>query len=231
MKHLILVSVAVGTFSGTPIALQAQHKVGSLRAKDASADTRQVKFIDGIEITPENTVSTPIPYRKPAPTKKTNAKPAEAEEAAAIEKCTAIQFKYALLLNTEVEAVANLPLYSFIESWWGTPYRYGGASKDGIDCSAYTSTLIHDTYGITLPRTARAQYDATIRLSRAELQEGDLVFFRTRKGVSHVGIYLGNGCFTHSSTSNGVMISNLDEDYYKKRYLGGGRITAGPVTE
>ncbi len=226
MKHLIFVSVAVGIFSGTPITSQSQKKLGSLRAKDPVAETKQVKFIEGIEVRQEN--DTPVQASVPAKTfsKKVstgNVTGSDRDEAA-IEKCTSLQFKYAQLLNVEVEALSNTALYNFIEQWWGAPYRYGGATRDGIDCSAYSGTLVHNIYGITLPRTARSQYDECYKLKKSELQEGDLVFFRTRRGVSHVGVYLGNGYFTHASTSSGVVISNLEEEYYNKRYIGGGRL-------
>jgi len=222
MKHLIFVSVAVGIFSGTSIS--AQKRAGSLRAKDAVADTKQVKLIDGIEIKPETAVTDQPFVVSKSPVIKAGLTPGI--EGSAIEQCTSLQFKYAQLLNVEVEAVTNVGLYGFIEQWWATPYRYGGATKDGIDCSAYSGTLIHDIYGITLSRTARAQYDECYKIGKDDLQQGDLVFFKTRRGVSHVGVYLGNGYFTHASTSNGVMISSLNENYYNKRYIGGGRVPA-----
>jgi len=222
MKHLIFVSVAVGIFSGTSIS--AQKRTGSLRARDAVADNKQVKFIEGIEIRPETTVAAQSPVVTRSQVIKTDFP--VGNEGSAIEQCTSLQFKYAQLLNIEVEAVTNVELYRFIEQWWATPYRYGGATKDGIDCSAYSGTLIHNIYGITLSRTARSQYEECYKLDKEDLQQGDLVFFKTRRGVSHVGVYLGNGYFTHASTSNGVMISSLNEDYYNKRYLGGGRVPA-----
>lgn len=222
MKHLIFVSVAVGIFSGTSIT--AQKRTGSLRAKDAVAENKQVKFIEGIEIKPETTVAALPSIDTKTPLNKHGEQ--SVAEGSAIEQCTSLQFKYAQLLNVEVESVTNVELYDFIEKWWATPYRYGGATRDGIDCSAYSSTLIHDIYGITLSRTARSQYEECYKIKKDELQQGDLVFFRTRKGVSHVGVYLGNGFFTHASTSNGVIISSLNEEYYNKRYLGGGRVPA-----
>ncbi|MEQ1554808.1 MAG: NlpC/P60 family protein [Ferruginibacter sp.] len=141
-----------------------------------------------------------------------------------IEECTSLQFKYAQLLNTDVEELVNLKLYDFIEDWWATRYRYGGTSKRGVDCSSYTGQLIQNVFGISLPRTAHEQYAKCNRINRMDLQEGDLVFFNTRGGVSHVGVYLGNDYFTHSSSSSGVTISSLNDTYYAKKYIGGGRV-------
>ena len=141
----------------------------------------------------------------------------------ATEACNAMQFKYAQLMDTEIEAISNLALFSFIEEWWNTSYRYGGTTKKGIDCSALTSLLLSTVYAIGIPRTARDQYAACDKIDRNELQEGDLVFFNTRGGISHVGVYLSNDHFVHASTSNGVTISSLNDDYYSKRFLGAGR--------
>ena len=127
--------------------------------------------------------------------------------------------------------IAKKKSEKFIEKWWATPYRYGGATKDGIDCSAYSGTLVHDVYGTVLSRTARSQYQECDKIKKENLREGDLVFFKTRRGVSHVGVYLANGYFTHASTSSGVMISSLDEEYYSKRYIGGGRIAANTAQQ
>ncbi len=117
-----------------------------------------------------------------------------------------------------------MQLYSFIEEWWATRYRYGGTTKNGVDCSAYVGTLVNEVYGFEVPRTARAQYSICEKINKEDLQEGDLVFFNTTGGVSHVGLYLGDGYFTHSSCSHGVTISNLEEKYYSKKFIGGGRI-------
>ncbi len=228
MKHLIFVAAAVGIFSGTSINAKAQTPVNTVAEANAIKKTPQ--FIEGIEIRPEPIVPVKTPMAAIKTDRKAKVTPVSSTgNSSDIENCTSLQFKYAQLLNVEVEALANTGLYNFIEKWWGTPYRYGGATKDGIDCSAYSGTLIHDVYGTILSRTARSQYDECEKVRKDELQEGDLVFFRTRRGVSHVGVYLGNGFFTHASTSNGVMISNLEETYYSKRYIGGGRIQKAPV--
>ncbi|HEY8398082.1 MAG TPA: NlpC/P60 family protein, partial [Flavihumibacter sp.] len=112
----------------------------------------------------------------------------------------------------------------FIEEWWGTRYRYGGNTKQGIDCSAFTCNLASSVFGKQLPRTARQQFDAAQKIPAEYLQEGDLVFFNTRGGISHVGVYLRNNKFVHASTSGGVMISDLNEEYFRKRFVGAGRL-------
>ncbi|MBL0146373.1 MAG: C40 family peptidase [Chitinophagaceae bacterium] len=145
-----------------------------------------------------------------------------------------MQFKYAQLMDVDVESLTNTKLLNFIDEWWATRYRYGGTTKKGIDCSSLTGTLLRDVYGVTVPRTAREQYRISTKLKREELAEGDFVFFNTRGGVSHVGIYLTNGYFVHSSVHSGVVISSLDESYYSKKYIGGGRPNLQqetPVTE
>ena len=107
----------------------------------------------------------------------------------------------------------------------GTPYVFGGNSTSGFDCSAYVQHVFA-MIGISLPRTADAQYDVG-RPAVGGPRPGDLVFFQTyTEGVSHVGIYLGKGKFVHASSSHGVMVSNLSESYWAARYLGAKRLIA-----
>jgi lipoprotein Spr len=134
-----------------------------------------------------------------------------------------LQFKYAMMMNVDVESLKNISLLGFIDNWFGTRYKLGGTTKRGIDCSALTGALLLAVYGFNLPRTARQQYDATDHIDKDELQEGDLVFFNTHGGVSHVGVYLENDYFLHAST-HGVTISSLDDHYYAKRFICGGRV-------
>ena len=141
-----------------------------------------------------------------------------------IENGTELQFKYAVLLDENVESMNNLALLQFIEEWFGTRYQYGGSTKNGIDCSAFTCALENTVYGKTLPRTSREQFEQSQKIPTESLQTGDLVFFNTRGGVSHVGIYVANNKFVHASTSNGVTISDLNDDYYKRRFVGAGRL-------
>ncbi|MFO7447604.1 MAG: C40 family peptidase [Ignavibacteriaceae bacterium] len=114
-----------------------------------------------------------------------------------------------------------------IIKYLNTPYKYGGNSKNGIDCSAFTQTIFNNTLDIPLLRTARDQYTMGIVISgREDLEFGDLVFFNTRRRVrpGHVGIYIGDNLFAHASTKHGVIVSSLDHDYYSKRFMGGRRI-------
>jgi cell wall-associated NlpC family hydrolase len=229
MKNLFFVSVAVGIFSGTSISAKAQTSVNS--AKFTVPSKKNIQFIEGIEIkreaVPAQDVDMWAVQVKKATISKTTNTPAKRETTysdAAIENCQPLQFKYAQLLNTDVEAITNIKLYEAIEDWWATRYRYGGTTKNGVDCSALTGAILSQAFNITAERTARAQYAQSQKIERANLAEGDLVFFNTRGGVSHVGIYLGNGYFVHSSVHSGVTINSLDDTYYGKKYIGGGRI-------
>lgn len=138
-----------------------------------------------------------------------------------------LKFKYSILTNTPVEDLSNLRLLIFMDQWYGVPYHYGGTSRAGIDCSAFSSLLLSSVYSENqLPRMSADQYKATNRIPKKDLQEGDLVFFHTYgKGhrVTHVGVYLYNNYFIHASVA-GVQISNMGEGYYLTHYIGAGRV-------
>lgn len=226
MKNFFLVSVAIGIFSGTTLSAKAQPSVNIEQVNANVAQKKLPKFIEAIEFkTAPATAIKPVDAKSSYTVTKN-------EETETIESFSSLQFKYAQLLDVEVEAVPNLILLKEIDKWMGTRYRYGGATEKGIDCSAYTGTLVHNVFGLVLPRTARDQYANCLKLEKEQMQQGDLVFFNTRGGISHVGMYLGNGYFTHASTSIGVTISNLSETYWSKKFVGGGRITVPePVVE
>ena len=111
-----------------------------------------------------------------------------------------------------------------IDDWLGAPYRYGGESRSGVDCSAFVQSVFMQV-GIELPRTSKAQSQVGSQVSRGNIRMSDLLFFNTSGGgVSHVGIALDNVRFVHASTSKGVIISRLSESYYDKRVLFGRRV-------
>jgi cell wall-associated NlpC family hydrolase len=141
-----------------------------------------------------------------------------------IEFVDSLNFKYAQQLDIPVELITDPALYHFIDDWWGTPYHLGGTSRAGIDCSAFCQTLEESVFHLTLPRTSREQYLQCHKVPVPELQEGDLVFFGTKKGITHVGVYLTNNKFVHASTSGGVMISDLGDEYWSRRFRGAGRM-------
>jgi len=148
-------------------------------------------------------------------------------KAIGIELSAPLQFKYAILLDVPVEMINDNKLLELIESWYGTKYKYGGDSRDGVDCSGFTRAFMNAYYEVDLARRSEEQYLQCKKVKKKKLRQGDLVFFKTRGakgGISHVGIYLCNNKFLHAATSTGVMISDLNEDYYKARYAGGGRI-------
>jgi NlpC/P60 family len=228
MRSLFFVSVAVGILSGTTISAKAQTSISIERL----GKKIQPRFIENIEVKRDAVPATAAAVYKVPAAQPAVVKPAvtsSGDFGGTIETCTPLQFKYAQLMDIEVETVTSFDLFNFIEDWWAVRYRYGGTTKRGVDCSSYTGQLISSVFGHTLPRTAREQYRVTQRVSRSELAEGDLVFFNTRGGVSHVGVYLGNGYFTHSSSHSGVTISSLDEAYYSKKYIGAGRIIEQPA--
>ena len=107
-----------------------------------------------------------------------------------------------------------------------TPYKYGGNTQKGMDCSAFTLQVFQNSLSIEIPRSAREQYSTGDKVSQDELKFGDLVFFNTTKRSfpGHVGIYLGENQFVHASRSLGVTVSSLEDAYYKKRFVGARRV-------
>jgi len=142
------------------------------------------------------------------------------------------------LLETEKNAEASAELLGKWDSpnerslfirvakgFLGAPYRLGGSSVRGLDCSAYVKK-IYEFFDVSLPRTAKEQSRVGMRVSRNELKEGDLVFFNTRRAYGHVGIYIGNNEFVHASSGRErmVRIDTLDKPYYNKRFVKAVRI-------
>jgi len=123
-------------------------------------------------------------------------------------------------------------LVKVAESFAGAPYKYGGDTVRGLDCSAFVRKM-YEIFEVRLPRSAREQYHAGPRVDRTDLRTGDLVFFRTARCVAfptHVGIYIGNGEFIHATSSQrrGVKIDRLSDAYFAGTYMGAVRVKGPP---
>ena len=129
-------------------------------------------------------------------------------------------------LGVDIGPKDHHALYLEAAQWIGTPYRSGGQSRKGTDCSGFVRQVYKKVYDIDLPRSTTEQVEEGKRVRRRKLREGDLVFFHgsKRRRANHVGIYLKEGKFVHASTSRGVMVSRLDEDYWDEHWLRGRRI-------
>ncbi len=129
-------------------------------------------------------------------------------------------------LGMDIDLHDNHRLYTEAAQWIGTPYKYGGDTKRGADCSGFTRQLYKTVYHKSLERSSQGQQKQCKKVSKNNLKEGDLVFFSSNnsgKKVAHVGVYLKNGKFVHASTSRGVIVSSLNETYYKNHWISGGR--------
>ena len=213
-KHILFTATILFLIGGTSFA---QNKGKGPGAKN------DVTFLEDISITPAAQQSSDPKAVFAEPVFKTSKPVTTPASAVSVEQASSLQFKYALLLDTEVEEMQNIALLQVIDEWYGTRYRLGGTTKDGVDCSSLMQTFFASLYSLTLPRTAREQYNASRRISRAELREGDLVFFNTVGGISHVGMYLQNNKFVHAS-SGGVTVSDLFDEYWMKKFIGAGRM-------
>lgn len=140
-------------------------------------------------------------------------------------KLTAAAIGLSLLFTLSVGSVsADSKMDDVIDTAIGTKYVSGGTTTKGFDCSGFTM-YVFNKIGIKLPHQSGAQYKMGQAIDKGDLREGDLVFFNTSgKGVSHVGIYVGNDKFAHASSKRGVTISNLSDSYYVNRYVGAKRI-------
>src|SRR6185312_479806 len=182
MNKLALTSLSLLFFCNVQFA-NAQTSVNSINVANNGENASPV-YINGISFTPDgilkNTESGGTKSVKivtaPVVTKEEYAPVVEAKPSV-IEHLSTLQFKYAMMMDVDVESLKNLSLLGFIDEWFGTSYRLGGSTKRGIDCSALTGALLLAVYGFNLPRTAKEQYQATEHIDRDELQEGDLVFF------------------------------------------------------
>ncbi len=130
-------------------------------------------------------------------------------------------------LGVKVTNKDYVPFFIEAASWVGTPYRAGGSTKRGTDCSGFIYSFYNQFFKMKITRNSESlYYDSCNKIRKSKLEPGDLVFFRTGRGrkITHVGLYLKDGKFIHASTSKGVMVNSLNEDYYRKTWKGAGRV-------
>lgn len=134
--------------------------------------------------------------------------------------------KYSKKWGIYFKGTENKELIAKVAEWIGTPHRMGGCSKYGVDCSCFVKNVYKEVYGINLNRSSSSiYYNDLVPVKKEDLKEGDIVCFKIRgRRISHIGIYLKNNKFAHSSRSKGVTISDLNQQYFKRRYFSGGRV-------
>jgi lipoprotein Spr len=122
----------------------------------------------------------------------------------------------------------NMPLYAEVSTWLGVRYKYAGLSRKGVDCSGFAHLIFRDVYGLYIPRSSGDLANSVKSVSKKNLRTGDLVFFATnsknKNRINHVGIYLKDDKFIHASTSKGVIVNSLNDNYYQRTWKKGGRV-------
>lgn len=134
-----------------------------------------------------------------------------------------LSIPFLFIVKTTAIAADNEDIVDYAKKFIGTPYKWGGTTPQGFDCSGFLQYVFKE-FNVQLPRRCADQFYQGESVDRNSLVPGDLVFFNTNnQGPSHVGMYIGNNEFIHASSSKGVIISNLDMSYYKTRYIGAKR--------
>ena len=190
----------------------------------ATSKKRNPQFLNNVSIHPGEKKGADFVYNRPAQSNSKKYFEKNISSSIDIEKTNWLQIKYAIITDMPVEDLSDIALLQQIDRWWGTRYCMGGNDESCIDCSAFTQTILRDVYGVDVPRTAHEQYSFSTHINDTDLQEGDLVFFKSGRSITHVGLYVGNYKFVHASTSGGVTISDLNDNYWSRKYAGAGRV-------
>lgn len=161
----------------------------------------------------------------------TKTTPSQATDKAPDEQESLAKDYLSQIMGVALSATSNMKLFNFVYDWIGTPYRYAGSSKKGIDCSGFTKQLYSQVFNLDIKRNSRDIFSMVSPVRKDELKEGDLVFFKIHsRSITHIGIYLGNERFAHAS-SKGVAVSSLDDAYYSRYFYKGGRVLDAFKTE
>ena len=217
----------VVVFFGSCTTLQNMTKIVKPSPRATNTKTANIEFLENLSVTPGKVyiknASIGIEEIDPLDSKPLDKMPDNLTD---IEKTNWLQLKYSILVDVPVESITNITLLKKIDEWIGTPYVYGGSTKNGVDCSYFALDVMQVTFNKKLNRTAAEQYAQSKRINWNELKEGDLIFFKTQgpNKVSHVGIYLSNNKFVHASSKKGVTISDLSEPFYQRTLFSMGRI-------
>lgn len=219
-RNLFFLFLAMSLLSACSMMKGVQTVHDQASSAHQTKDSDKITFINDITIKRNGHLSTQKVkgYSSPLPASSLN----RGMESPAI---LTLQQKYAQMLGVPDTDIDDSSLYSFIDSWYGTPYLYGGDSRSGIDCSAFVQLLYGAVFGIiSLPRTADEQYKDSKKIKRIhKLKEGDLVFFHIHsRRINHVGVYLQNDKFINASVSSGVTISDLTDPYWQRYFACGG---------
>lgn len=238
-NRIVLACLATSLFM---VSCENGHQLATVKNKNSNStvakNSKDPQFIDNVTLggngsnvklkMPKNEVpAAPAPAESKMVVSTDKASAAVYSTTGKMSEDKFLSTKYSLILGILPNAITNYSLYNFIEEWYGTRYRMGGNSRSGIDCSAFVQTLYDQVFGTSLLRTACEQFSSCVNRveNLADLQEGDLVFFKIKgKRISHVGVYLANNYFVHASSSQGVMISSLNESYWSRYYAGGGKM-------
>jgi cell wall-associated NlpC family hydrolase len=213
------------------------NSTSSSRPVAKKSKNGNVRFLDNINVAPGQASRSkqtmgpamPSPEKRRKERDSYNSRIARVANSGEIERVDWLQLKYAIALDATVETLNNVNLLKLIDEWFGVSYCTGGHTKDCIDCSAFTHIILQDVYNVNIPRNSREQYSSSEKINLEDLNEGDLVFFTNGGEISHVGVYIQNNKFVHASTSSGVMISDLNDSYWKPRFKAAGRYITNPT--
>jgi len=122
------------------------------------------------------------------------------------------------IFTPDNKTAISLALYEEYEKWKGTPYKYGGVNKSGVDCSSFVQSMYYNALRVQVPRTTSLQEKYGDFINKKELREGDMIIFHTGQITKHSGIYIEKGKFAHVSSKHGVTISNVNNPYWKQKY-------------
>lgn len=132
---------------------------------------------------------------------------------------------YTQKLGVNLKGSEDIELLKAMANWKGVPYKYGGNTKSGTDCSGFVSSLYKEVYGKQLHRSSKDMVKDVRFIPKKDLQAGDLLFFKINSNkITHVGIYIADNKFIHATTRNGVMVNDLDQKYYAESYYKSGRV-------